>query len=367
MIRISFLRWAPVFALIVCSCSIEMDQVSETPPVENPPLITSTSKFPVTHIPVNWAHLNLTGRLIYLSSMEAGDELTSSIQMLDLVTGEIATILSIPGAWMYYATVSPDAKFLVMSYAPPERSNSSSSRSLYVVPLDGSTDPQALFAPPTPVDRYTQAEWSPDGKYIYYVHYNQDHQPAGQFFEDYDLWRMTHPGGEREKIVEHAFWPRLTPDSARLVYVTLDPATGKNELFVTTSDGSNPERVALSGSQMPEIIDAPIFAPDGQSILFSAPEPERAYQPNLFESLLGIQVVKAHSVPSDWWSVPLTGGVPTQLTNIQTINLFASISPDQKHIASLSGEGLFVMELDGSNLTQLMFDQGVHGTVSWIP
>jgi Tol biopolymer transport system component len=78
-------------------------------------------------------------------------------------------------------------------------------------------------------------------------------------------------------------------------------------------------------------------------------------------------VAKAHDVPSDWWSVPITGGAPTQLTNIQTINLFASISPDQQHVASLSGDGIFVMDLDGSNLTQLVSDPGVHGTVSWIP
>lgn len=82
---------------------------------------------------------------------------------------------------------------------------------------------------------------------------------------------------------------------------------------------------------------------------------------------MGIRLARAHNVPSDWWSVPVTGGVPTQLTNIQTINLFASISPDKHRIASLSGEGLFVMHLDGSNLSQLIVDPQVHGTVSWIP
>jgi hypothetical protein len=82
---------------------------------------------------------------------------------------------------------------------------------------------------------------------------------------------------------------------------------------------------------------------------------------------MGIQVAKAHSIPSDWWSVPIRGGAPTQLTKLQTINLFASLSPDQKHIASVSGDGLFVMGLDGSNLTRLLSDSGVHGTVSWIP
>jgi Tol biopolymer transport system component len=183
----------------------------------------------------------------------------------------------------------------------------------------------------------------------------------------YDILRMRYPDGEPEKIADHAFWPRVSSDSSKLVYILVDPDTAKNELFVSNADGSNFRHVELSGPQVPKILDAPIFAPDGRSILFSAPEPTQSDQPNLFERVLGIQVAQAHDVPSDWWSVPVTGGVPTRLTQLQTINLFASLSPDQKHIASVSGEGLLVMDPSGSNLTQLVSDPGVHGTVSWIP
>jgi hypothetical protein len=56
-----------------------------------------------------------------------------------------------------------------------------------------------------------------------------------------------------------------------------------------------------------------------------------------------------------------------QLTNIQSINLFGSISPDTRHLASLSGEGIFVMGLDGSNPTMLVSDPNVYGTLRWIP
>ena len=354
------------WALVICGCSVEMSPVGETPKVIDTPGIASAFVFPVTRVPMTWSHLNLTGKLIYLSSVTEGDTRTSNVQMLDLATGDLATIFSADSAWIYYATVSPDAKTVVMSYAPPRQANSSSLRSLYVIPLDRPAEPKPLFTPPTPTDRYTQAEWSPDGKYIYYVHYNQD-ESEDRFFEDYDISRMAFPEGSHETIVEHAFWPRLSPDGSKLVYVSLDPDSGKNELFVSNADGANPQQIALSGALPIEIIDAPVFSPDGQSILFSAPEPTRSYQPNFFERLAGIQLAKAHNVPSDWWSVPVKGGAPIRLTNIQTINLFASLSPDQNHVASLSGDGIFVMDLDGSNLTQVVMDQGVHGTVSWIP
>ena len=356
-----------ILALIVSSCAVEINQTIETPQVNPTPVISSTSSFPVAQVPVTWSHLNLTGKLVYLSSVMEGDQLTSTIQILDLATGEITTIFSIPSAWTYYATLSPDAKTLAMSYIPPRQRNAPSNRSLYLIPLDASTEAQPLLTPPTSDDHYTQIEWAPDGKYLYYVHYNSQIRLEGQLDPVYDLFRMNYPSGQPEKVADYAFWPRISSDSSRLVFIHVDPETAKNELFVANADGSNAQRVTLSGSQVPEILDAPIFSPDGQSILFSAPEPSQSYQPNFFERLMGIQVAKAHDVPSDWWSVPVTGGVPTRLTNLQTINLFASLSPDGQHIASLSGEGIFVMDLGGSNLTQLVSDSGVYGTVSWIP
>jgi hypothetical protein len=367
MMKTQFLYQALISALVICSCTVEVNQPLETPAPAMTLTTPSTSIFPTTQVPVTWAHLNLTGKLVYLSSTTEGEQLTSTVQMLDLVSGTVVTIFSAPGAWIYYATMSPDEKLLVMSYISPKQSNSPSGRSLYVIPLDAPTEAQPLFTPPTPDDHYIQVEWSPDGTYLYYVHYHSQIRLEGQLDPVYDIFRMKYPDGQPEKIADHAFWPRVSPASSKLVYIFVDPDTAKNELFVANADGSNSHRVELSGTQTPEIIDAPIFSPDGQSILFSAPEPSQSYQPNFFERLMEIQVAKAHDVPSDWWSVPVTGGVPTRLTHLQTINLFASISPDQKHIASLSGEGIFVMDLDGSNLTQLVSDTGVHGTVSWIP
>lgn len=346
-------------------CSINVGQpATATPGVIANNITTSVAN---TTIPITWAGLNLTGRLVYITvSLEGGFALR--IQALDLGTGEIKTVFTTSGDdWIFYVSISPDSKQLVMSYIPPSQPGSLSSRALYSMPLDATTPPQPLFLPPTPDDHYVQAEWSPDGQYIYYVHYNNKDQPIDQPYPAYDIFRIRYPNGQEETIAEDAFWPRVSSDSTKLVYVSIDPDSGRNELYVANADGSNSQRIAFSGPWIPDVIDAPIFSPDGQSILFSAPPPSQAYQPNWFERLVGIQVAKAHNVPSDWWSVPVTGGVPARLTQIQTINLFASLSPDKKHIASVSGEGIFVMDLDGSNLTRLLYDSGISGTVSWIP
>jgi len=223
--------------------------------------------------------------------------LIASIQLLDLTTGTIATVFSaLPGGWIYYLTMSPDSKQLVMSYESPPQSGSASNRTLYITPLDATTSPQPLLLAPTADDHYTQVEWSPDGKYIYYVHYNHKAQGQNQFYETYEIFRMEYPNGESQKIADRSFWLRPCADSTKLVYVSLDPDSGLNELFIANADGSSSQKINFSGSWIPDIIDAPIFSPDGQSILFSAPGPSQSYQPNWFEKVIGIQVAKAHSV-----------------------------------------------------------------------
>lgn len=78
--------------------------------------------------------------------------------------------------------------------------------------------------------------------------------------------------------------------------------------------------------------------------------------------------VSAHAIPSEWWSAPASGGTVTQLTHIQAASLYAAISPDKHMLASFSGDGVFVMGPDGSNLTMMVTGTGGNmGTVNWIP
>src|SRR5688572_16186220 len=147
MARTPFLYQALILALMSCSCSIDVTSAAQTPAAAISPVTASTSALPATQIPITWVHLNLTGKLVYLNSTMEGDQLASNVQMLDLATGEVATVFSISPAWIYYGTISPDARTMVISYAPPQQSNSPSVRSLYVLSLDGSADPQLLFTP----------------------------------------------------------------------------------------------------------------------------------------------------------------------------------------------------------------------------
>jgi Tol biopolymer transport system component len=331
---------------------------------------SQTNVVTTSQIPVTWGELNLTGRLVYINGIAVDNIFQLQVQILDLATGEVKTIFDAPKySWIYYISVSPDHSQLIMSYSPPPGDNPVD-QDIYVMPLDGSQAPQQLFTPPTFQDDYIEVEWSPDGNSIYVTHVNYHIPPAeGQIYPLYTIFRKAIPDEQFEKIAEKAYWPRVSPDSSQIAYVTVDLFGRGNKLVVADADGSNAHEVVITGPRIPDIKDAPLFSADGQSILFSADSPVQSYQPNWLEKLMGIQVARAHSnVPSDWWSISVNGGEMTRLTNIQSRGLFGSLSPDKQYLASYSLDGIFVMKTDGTQITNLIPNpQSIPGTVSWIP
>ncbi len=253
--------------LSISACSLQINQdLSPTETVSGP--VNGTASIPVT-----WGSLNLTGRLIYDVARFTGGSnkggLAIDVAMLDLVTGKVTTIFETPvGGWINSMAVSPDLHNLTISYAPPSDPPVGNREALYSLPLDGSTPPQLLFIPPADKDQYYQPAWSPEGKYLYFTHANY------QASTTYEVMRLAYPNGKMERVVNHASWPRISKDGSQLVYVSTESANGPNGLFIANADGTEARSVSLLGSNwMNSIIDAPLFLPDGQTILFSGPIP----------------------------------------------------------------------------------------------
>ena len=373
-----------LFLFLLGSCTIDVSQSTPPPapisiqtsaPIGNLPTPEATPTFldpahlPQTRLPVTWSALKLSGRLVFINDGQPSADPILSVESLDLATGVKTTLYqSPPATWVYSLAVSPDEKQLVMGYATWDNNGNPSSGTLYQMPMDASSQPSALIPTIDFRDQYSQPDWSPDGKYLYFSHVNYSLVPPNQPYPDMEVMRMTYPGGKLEKIADQGFWPRLSSDGTRLVYIHSDIQTGKNTIFVTDPDGKNAHQLSMIGPTVPDIIDAPIFTPDGQSILFSAPVPAKSSAPTWLEQVLGIGVVDAHNVPSEWWRMPVSGGAVTQLTNLQYAGLFASIAPDGKHIASFSTSGIFVMNPDASGITMIFSDLGgVYSTISWLP
>jgi Tol biopolymer transport system component len=351
--------------LLLVSCSIDLASPTHKPPepiyIRDTPIpdLVAAGKLG-SSMPPAWAGLKLSGHLIYV-------QIPRQIVKLDLASGLKSTLFDAPGnAFVSAAQASPDGQQLVLAYAPSEDpALQSVNTDLYVMPADGSTAPQVLLKRADPKEDFFNPVWSPDGKYIYYSHLIPDPSGGRKYTNyQYDLERVAYPGGQPEKVLDSAFWPRLSPDGSKLAYVSFVPSTNSNDLYIANADGSQPRRVMPAGAFF--AVDAPLFSPDGQTILFSAVgEPQVSTLPWL-DQLLGVQVAEAHTVPSDWWSVPTRGGKAQRLTHINGTGLYADFAPDGQHVAFASITGLYVMQPGGNNLVQLL-NEGLGGTLSWTP
>jgi Tol biopolymer transport system component len=375
---IPFLSFLFAWVLMMSGCVVNTSPVATTGPSASangtPTLVILPPGFGPnsTLVPMTWADLKLSGKLLFVASVTDGTNNYNNIQLLDLATGKNKTVFqSVPDGWIDSAVVSPDGSLIVMGYSTPDLQAGAqfTPLGLYSVPMDGTQSPQQVVPLPLKDDQFIEPVWSPDGKYIYYVLANYGIPPveANQHYPIFQIFRMTFPNGQPEKLIDKAYWPRLSPDGTKLAYVSENPDDGTNKLFISNIDGSNPRQIPFIGAFQPNIMDVPLFLPDGKTLLFSSPTPAT---PSIswIDWLFGVIPASAHNLASDWFTVPLSGGVANQITHVQIAGLYAALSPDKQYIASFSGDGVFVMKLDGSNLTQIIGNLGGNpGTVNWIP
>ncbi|MCA9925520.1 MAG: PD40 domain-containing protein, partial [Anaerolineales bacterium] len=165
------------------------------------------------------------------------------------------------------------------------------------------------------------------------------------------LERLQIETGEIELIAVDGIWPRLSPDGERLAFVTVNPASLANALYVADANGEN--GMQLISEDRFQVIDVPMFSPDGQWIYFAAAEVRSASQ-TWWEWLMGIQVAAAHNIPSDWWRIPADGSEPERLTTINEVGLYGEFAENGRFIIFASVSGLYRMQADGSGITQLL-------------
>jgi len=328
-------------------------------------------------VPVSWANIHLTGRLIFTAG-------TQGIGQLDLASGKMTQLFLPPdqnNAWVLSQSVSPDDRQIVMAYAPPPAAGQIQFgyTDLYLIPLDGSGAPQAAIAHTNLKESYSNAVWSPDGKYIYYSHSTTTVDKNGQVsgFKN-AIERLAYPGGQPERMMDNAIWPRLSPDGSKLVYVGVTPAAA-NQLYVARPDGKNPVRLALPRAFL--AVDAPVFSPDNQTIVFSAITADDSLGLSWLDRLLGVRLASADGSPADWWRIPVTGGQPERLTDISDTSLYGVFSPDGQYFAYICGSGLYVMpspklrvraQPDEVRIALLLDANAMPGsigsaTIAWIP
>jgi Tol biopolymer transport system component/DNA-binding winged helix-turn-helix (wHTH) protein len=166
------------------------------------------------------------------------------------------------------ATWSPDGRFVAYS------SDRGGKFDIWIQQVSGGDPVQITKGP----GHNWQPEWSPDGKYIAYRSEDGD----GGLFVIPALGGM----GLARKIVSGGFFPRWSPDSSQILFRST-AASGENQFYVATLDGSAPREVLTRFSNRPLAARSAAWHPDGQRI--------------------SIWAGSSEPLPT-FWTVPVAGG-----------------------------------------------------------
>jgi Tol biopolymer transport system component len=376
-------------ALLLSACSIDLAEGNPTQPAQPTPIPDSPTPkiliapfrtatpspapppaalpMPTVMVPVTWGRLGLSGELLFITANPSNSRngFTASLRQLDLASGALSSVFQPPDdSWIDSFSVSPDRRRIALAYAPPPSSLGMpvGDTGLYILPWDEPRIPQVLLSPTEKQDLYFNPVWSPDGRYLYYVHI----EPQGTSgIYKYSIERIATIGGQPMVVLENAYWPQLSPDGQKLVYVTNEPSGSLFDLYIADPDGTHARKIDLPASF--PAADAPFFSPDSKTLYFSAIDVVSSAGPTWLERLLGVQVASAHSVPSDWWRIPVAGGQAERITHIADTGLIGAFAPDGKRIAFICSSGVFIMDSDGGGLTTLLANTDAFGSTAWVP
>jgi len=290
---------------------------------------------------------------------------------LDAATGRERKLLELPSAAVITgASWSPDGREVVYAQVSRRQGTQASGADLFVISRDGG-EPWVFVERDAPTTIFETPVWALDGRVYYTVRRFQGNREATS------IERAT-ADGTREQLVADATGPTLPPDGLTLGYVR--PSPSGQTLWQQPTDA--PERACtLATLQTPlATLGSPRFAPDGQRLAFAAGgEPGRATErpcpsaaagcselaPRLLHRF-GLWPLEAHArgLPSDAWSIGVTGGTPERLASLVQDDPSLAWAPDGRELATLSPAGMFIVDLTNGRQRRIS-ETGGYGAFDW--
>jgi Tol biopolymer transport system component len=303
-------------------------------------------------LPTVTPYIHTLSGLLYAIELNEGEQ---ALVQISIDSGTRETVFLVPAnGWLASFDLRSDGGQFVLAYAapPPEGEINFGFTDLYLMDVDAATGvfaPRALLTSEQENELFINPVWAADGQSIYFSHIVPLDVEAYTFATS--LRRLHLESGQIDLIAENGIWPQASPDGQSLAFVLSDPQTQTNSLMVAQPDGSQVREVV--GAGVFTAVDAPVFSPDGQTIMFSGAVQETVSR-SWWERLIGVQAAAAHSLPSDWYSVVVNGGAVTRLTEMEAVGLYGRFSPhDPLLFAFVAQNGLYTMLPDGTNVQSI--------------
>ncbi len=263
------------------------------------------------------------------------------------------------------AVLKSDGHTLVFSYTPPPAGGSGFYDRSAIFTLDTrrpGAGPEHWFGELETGVFLVEPALTPDDRYLYYVRVERSAHDGG-FGERFALKRFDAVERSRRTLVPNAIWPRVSPDGNAVTFIGVNPLTLERGLYVSAADGSALRELIPRGRFFD--IDAPVFSADSRTIYFTVAEPDRR-QASRFSLISAAAAHADHNVPSSWWRIDASGGVPEPLGTPLALIRHGSLSPQGDAVLYSAAEGVFVLDLLTAAVQRIGLPTDF-GTVQWLP
>jgi Tol biopolymer transport system component len=293
------------------------------------------------------------------------DQALGDIWRIELASGQVSRVNTPSDIFPTQPSLTRDGKQMVLQGAPKTREGVPSQR--FGIYIDG-----ALALPAQGNFSYEDATWSADGKQIFFTRIgaeSSEPKPTDSFLaiQVADASNVL----SARTLITNAFQPAPSPTGEWLAYVAVDT---RNPMSLTRSIrvrnlNSGEDRMLIKPDQFVDVY-GPRWLNNSQLIFSAADASSIAQDTNkvpmrMIDALLGVHVAAAHSWAGNVWRVNADGTGLVQLNRHKLQAPIAAPSPDGgKHTAVLAYEGVFVMDADGGNWTQISNDGG-NGGIVW--
>ncbi len=280
---------------------------------------------------------------------------------INLATGAVIS-LSVPATvFPSQPALTPDGAHL--AYLGAEKTSADTSSDRYAIYLDG--------APLLPINgdlSYADPALSADGRQVWVTRIGVPTGASAQHTSGLAVQQVdvASPLTARLTITE-AYQPTLSPSGDWLVYVRItQPLSGTKEIRVRQLSTGEDRRV-VSDTQFYDV-----YAPrwlNNEQVIFAATDGTLAQDvsptlPTLLGLIFPLHIATAHTWSGQVWRVQVSDGALKQLTQQPLQAPIVAPAPDGTQIAVLSGEGIWLMQSDGSQI-HLISQDGGNGGIVW--